>query len=133
MSHSSIDGIGSYESFGSYAEVTVRSLIFDPQINDNLTVIKSLELCSSSGKPSIVFLTYIWVLGVIVGLAEYSFAHLLRNPLIWSPQIQGTYLTCSKFSTKKCCHMFTMVQINLTFLGQSTSLNLNICRVKSTL
>lgn len=90
MSHSSIDGIVSYESFGRYAEVTVSSLIFTPQIDDNLTIIKSLELCSSSGKSRIVFLTCIWVLGVIVGLAEYSFAHLLRNPLIWSPQIQGS-------------------------------------------
>jgi hypothetical protein len=47
-SHSSIDGGGLSELFGSYAEVTASSPTFASLIN-NLNVVKYLELCSNSG------------------------------------------------------------------------------------
>jgi hypothetical protein len=70
-----------------------RSYSKSPYIRTSDKWDKSLELCSSSGKSWIVFLTNIWFLGTIVGLAEYSVAHLLHNLLIWSPQIQGSWIS----------------------------------------
>ena len=65
--------------------MAIGSLMLCLLINDNLTIITSLEVGFSSGKASIVFLTEKQVLGAMPGHTENSVPHLLRNSLIQSP------------------------------------------------